>query len=381
MSQSIGVALSNPLDDGNSANSVETAAHGFDRIFGDAEPSEANPFEEKAEPKPSRPARRKPEEDEGEPGPDAATEDDDGQGPDDLADPILDDTAPTGDDTEEDEEGEGEDDESDEEDDDADIYDREFEVVVAGETEKLPLKEIIAGYSRDADYRQKTARLADERREVEDFATEVVTARRTLDATITEWEDRIKAIEPSQEEWDLVERENPALALQMRKQWDAQNALIAKAKADREALTEQEAKDAARQRSQYVREENQKLFGAVPALANPKHAERFRSLIFSYGKKAGYSEAELMQNGVDHRNVLTLYKAARYDEIQAARKGKGGKTRSEPKPAATVASRPRQIGKGPAPGNRRAVRDAENRLARTGSVQDAAVAFSKMLEG
>lgn len=365
------IALSNPLDEGNSANSVESAARGFDTLFGDVELETVNPEPKaaKASAKPSEPAPVN-----SDAGDDAAT-DGEGQSPDDdgLADPILDGTADDGD--EDGEDGEQGDTEDGEDDGELDL-DREVEVTVNGEVQNLPLKEVIAGYSRDADYRQKTARLAEERREVEDFARETVQTRQQLDAKIIEWDDHLKAIMPSDEDWKAVEDADPKTALAMRKQWDGLKAVVDKAKADREALQAQEAEQATREYMAWAQREDAALFEKVPALRNPKAATKFRDLVFSYGQRSGYSLEEL-KAAADHRHVLTLYKAARYDEIQAARKGKGLKAPSEPRSGAT-SSRPRAIAKGKGVADKRAQREAEGRLQRTGSVQDAAMAFTKM---
>jgi hypothetical protein len=366
------VALSNPLDAGNNANSVESAASGFDRIFGDVEPTEAN--REPREPKPKAKRSDPPEGD----GRDPAHEDDDGQGPSDpsdlLDDPILDGSAdPDPDDEEDEKDPDAEDDDEDE----GDEFDREFDVTVAGKVEKVPLKELISGYSREADYRRKTASLAEERREVEEFAVETVEQRRTHDAAIVEWQERLKALEPSQEDWDAIEKSDPATALQLRKQWEGLGKLSEAAKAERQRLADQEAALQQREYVKYVRSEDQKLFEAVPALANPKRAQEFRATVLSYGEKAGYSKEELLAGAVDHRAVITLYKAARFDQIQAARKGTGKKG-GAPKPNPGN-SRPRNISRANGAGNERQVRDAEKRLARSGSVEDAALMFTNLI--
>jgi hypothetical protein len=378
----------NPLDSGNDPNSVEASAADFTRMLeAEAAPRPRRKSEtEETAPRQAAPAPQ------GDNERDAAPADERPSSPDDTLfdDPILDDTPPKkpGDedededadpdaDAEGDEEGEG-----DEGDDDEEILDREFEVTVAGKTEALPLKEIIAGYSREADYRQKTARLSEERQEVEAFAEETVQQRQHYDAKLTEFIETAKAFELSDEDWDKLAQADPKMFLDTRKQWDGISKKVEEAKAERDRIAQQVEQDALRNYSRYVKEQDEKMFSAIPALRNPEKAKQFRSTLLDYGKKAGYTEEELRSGLVDARDIQTMYKAARYDAIMEARKGgnkpakgKGAKP-ATPRPAPS--SQPRVISRN-VQGTRTDTRRAERQLARSGSQDDAAMAFTSLI--
>lgn len=374
------IANANPLDAGANANSVESAAVEFDRMFADTEPTEVNREGKttKIGSRPSEPrrARRDDDEDAGDaPDPD----DEDGHSPEGDIDPILGNIPdPKPGDADDEDEGEEDDADSDDEDDSDDDLDTEFDVTVAGEVKKVPLKEIIAGYSREADYRVKTAALAEERRELEEYANETVQERQTYSETLQTWIDYTAALEPSQTDWETLRKANPDLYITTKEQWDGIRVKVNEAKAEMAKLVARQEKDATRARNQFVRDENVKLAQAVPALANPKKAKAFRETIFTYAKRAGYSEDEILTGAVDHRDVLTLYKAARYDEIMRSRKTGQRSGSGRPELKTSASSKPRNISK--SSGNRSQVRDAERRLARTGSVNDAAMAFTAMLK-
>lgn len=368
------IADANPLAQGSNANSVESAAAEFDRLFEDTEPETVNPTPQRQAPRSrsSEPAEA----------PDADQDDDeDSQAPDGQieGDPILDGEIDTADEDEEAdeeaEEGEEDEDEDADEDEDEIDLDREVEVTVNGQAQRVKLSEALAGYSRDADYRQKTAKLAEERREVEEYAQEVVQERQQYAETLQTWVDMTEALKPSQAEWDALERTDPKTFIAVQKQWSEIDKKVEEAKAEQTKLVERQAQEEARRYRQYVEEENQRLYERVPQLANPKKANEFRSLILNYGKAAGYSEQELMQGAVDHRDVLTLYKAARYDEIVKSRKT--GQRPGKKAPKQATSSQPRSIGR---PGaSEKTRRAAERRLAQSGSVEDAATAFTAML--
>lgn len=380
----------NPLDSGNDPNSVEASAADFTRML-EAEAAPKDRPRRKSETVEPAPRNAAPEDGDPSPAPrDPAPDGDEPRSePDDdlFVDPVLDTPAPkkadeeSEDDPEDKPEGDEEKQELDLDDIDLEaLYDKEFEVVVAGETQALPLKEILAGYSREADYRQKTARLSEERQEVEAFAQETVEQRQRYETQIQTFLDMAKVFEPSKEDWDKLRTANPQMYIETKEQWEQISKKAQDAEAERVKIAEETAKGNLRAYNDYVRSENDKLFQAIPALANPEKAKQFRNALFAYGKKAGYTDDELAKGLVDHRDIQTMYKAARYDQIVAARKGgdKGkGKGKGNPVPAPS--SQPRVISRRAGPQGNRNVRSSERRLAETGSTDDAAMAFTSLI--
>jgi hypothetical protein len=380
----------NPLDTGTDPNSIEASAADFDRMLeAETEPKGRSRRESEPEKSASRQADHAPK---GAAGRDPVPDDEPRPDPEDdlFADPILGDAPPPkkGDDTEGEDDGtEGDDNAEGDEDNEGDapeidpeaLMEHEFEVKVAGETLKVPFKELLSGYSREADYRQKTARLSEEQAEVEEFANTVVSQRKHYDAQLQSFTEMAKAFEPSQQEWDALKAQNPQLYIQTREQWDSMNKKVAEAQAERDRIAQEAAEQQTREYRQYVRSQNQKLVEAVPVLSDPKKASEFRGKLFSYGRKAGYTDEELRTGLVDHRDILTMYKAARYDEIVENRKNAGKPKGKGKGPRPSPSEQPRTIARRPGT-NLTSLRKAERQLARTGSVEDAAGAFAEMIK-
>ena len=319
---------------------------------------------------------------------------DDDTADDPLHDPILDGHAPDG---EDDEDGEGDnddaedgddddtedaDDSDDGDDDDAD-EDPEHDVTVNGVVSKVKLSELVAGYSREADYRQKTQALSADREEVENFAGEVVARAKTLDAAIQTYRDLITAVMPSEAEWKALKESNPEAYIAAQEQWGGFLSNMEQARADREALMGQEAEENGRQYNNYIKQENKTLLDKLPQLRNPKIAKNFSAAIFGYGRKMGYSDDEMKAGLINHRDVLTAYYASRYLQILESRQAnsKKGQGKGKAPRASEGNSNPRSVQT--PKGRRRAAqgreqRAADARLARSGSTQDAAAAFSAM---
>lgn len=378
----------NPLDMGNDANSVESAAAEFTRLLEEEIPDKgsrrtpvARASARRSEQSEDEPDERRADPDDEAPDPDRSGDSQRREEPDER-DPILDADPHAPEDDEGDDKGDDDEGEPGQADDDADFdisehLDREIEVMVNGEPVTVPLKEALAGYSREADYRQKTTRLSEERQEVEEFAETVVAKAQNYDAQLQTFIDLAAAFEPSAEDWNKIKASSPEAYIQTKEQWDAVQANVAKAKAERERLAAEQAEINNRQYEGYVRRENAELFKKVPALSNPKKADEFRKKVASYASKAGYTREEIMGTA-DHRNLITLYKAARFDEIVASRKA-GQRPPKEPRQSSTTQPRSVQRNRGNS-GNTSRVRDAERRLARSGSVEHAAEAFTEMLK-
>jgi hypothetical protein len=375
------VVNSNPLDAGNDSHSVESAAADFSAMLAD----EGKPPRRERE----KPAARSPEA----PAPDDAGEPEGGQSErqprgerepaeDDARDPILDEAPEEEAEPEEDADPDAEDqddtedqDEDGEEDEGDDPLDAEHEITVNGETLKVTVRDALAGYMKEADYRQGTERNAREYEQVVEFATETVEHRQRANTVLQEGLALIQALQPSDEDWKALEEKDPAEFIKAQKHWAgllqnardivaAQNTLAGDSSAQNE-----------RQTVDYHRKQEAELVKKLPALKDEKRATQFRAAIMDYGRKAGYSDEELIKGAVDHRDLITLYKAARFDELQASRAAAGKKGQAKvPKNSSENRARP-PGGKSP----RNARRAADRNLRNSGSVQDAAHAFTEML--
>lgn len=310
------------------------------------------------------------------------------QGDDAEADPILD-GAPEGkpedkgegddDGAEDEDQGEDDDTEDDdeEEDGDDDPLDAEHEITVNGEKLKVSVREALAGYMKDSDYRQGTERNAREYEEIQEFAKGTVETRQRTDTALNEALALIEALQPSKEDWDAMEQNNPQAYIAAQKHWAG---LLDKAKgilATKNQLSSDQQAETVQQRRNYLRLQDQKLVEKFPALRDEKTANSFRQNIMEYGRKAGYSDEELINGAVDHRDLITLYKAAQFDKIRDSKAAAGRRAgQKAPKPSAETRANSRNSGRS---ANRTALREADRRLQRTGSVQDAAAAFAELV--
>lgn len=287
-------------------------------------------------------------------------------------------------DAEDDEESEQEDDEEDETEDDEDNDtttqeldpETKVKVKVDGEELEVTLDELRNGYSRTQDYTRKTMDLSETRKKLE---TQLGEELRGWQEAVGQVKTFLKAQTQSRSdaEWARLQQDDPYTYYQERdKQRQLNEQLQAVEQAEKEAQQEQQKL----QQGEWERwksDEQSKLKGALPEWFNdPKVAQAEQQEIVNYGRELGFSDQELMSL-IDHRHILVLRDAAKYRKLQ--------QTSKKPENAAKVKTRgkkPLKPGAKSTTANSSNVkrRKANQRLQKTGSVQDAAKVFESFLD-
>jgi len=118
-------------------------------------------------------------------------------------------------------------------------------------------------------------------------------------------------------------------------------------------------------RQVYLKEQMQHLAQAIPEFSDAKSAAKLKEDLLDYGARVGFSDSEIAEV-VDHRALVVLQKAMKYDQIvngksKADQKVKGA--RPVVKPGAKRTGRT---------GKAKARQSAANRMTKTGSIDDVA---------
>lgn len=190
-----------------------------------------------------------------------------------------------------------------------------YRVKVDGEEVEVTLDELLKGYSRTEDYKRKTARVADDRRELERQVAEIqqarmravqeyqnIVANASQDAAIlARWNatDRVK-----------LARENPGEYNTLREQ--AEQASYRIALAQQQAQHEQ-------MRSLHERQSrsHEELTGKLPEWGDDAKRPELQRKLFDSLSSYGYTPQELSQI-VDYRTILVAHDAMMYRLSQQA---------------------------------------------------------------
>lgn len=272
------------------------------------------------------------------------------------------------------------DDDTDEDDADADAEDDEDEapspdtlvtVKVNGKDEKIPLKEALDGYQRQADYTRKTQEVAELRRLVAEEGNQIRQERAQYSQLLDALRQQIK--DEAEPDWEKLRNSDPLEYAIQRDEWRERQDKLKAIDAEKQRLTSAQQQEQMKALAQHVEQEREKLTEAIPELKDPKKSPRVSKQLREYGETLGFTPEDLDQ-AYDHRAILALYKAMKFDQL--TRKG-----RPRPVPVERKGPRPMKPGTAPTASKRvTETRRAKDRLAKTGDVRDAAAYFERLLQ-
>lgn len=207
---------------------------------------------------------------------------------------------------------------------------RTFRVKVDGEEIEVPEDEVLKGYSRTADYTRKTQKLSEEKRALEAEANAVKAERERYLEGLRLIESQFKQEEKV--DWARLREEDPiAYATKKIEERDRKDQL-ALIQQEQHRVATLQAEEQRRALEQYVHGEQARLADAIPEWKDAKVAKAEKEKLTGYLQNLGYSEAEISQI-YDHRAVITVRKAALYDEMMSKAKAQTEKVSASPKTA------------------------------------------------
>lgn len=264
------------------------------------------------------------------------------------------------------------DDEADESDEDVDEDEAEdeqqFTVKVDGKDVAVSLDELQKGYSRTEDYTRKTQALAQERKTAQAELEQVRTERAQYAQLLGALQEQLQQ---SQQPLDMdrLREEDPIEWVRQREMQRENNEKMLAIQSEQQRVNQAEQVVKQQQMQAFLQSQKEQLLTVVPQLSDPKFAQAEKGRWIEAGKSIGFSEQEL--NGInDHRVLLALKTIADYNGMVAKRK----QVSSDKPKAKTV--RP---GVAPRKNQSSAVKQAQQRLARSGNAKDAASLLENFL--
>ena len=245
-----------------------------------------------------------------------------------------------------------------------------FTVKVDGKEVEVTLDELQKGYSRTQDYTRKTQQLAEARKAAEAELQAIRAEREQYAQLLGALSEQVKTAAEPKIDWDRLYQEDPIEYVRQREVMRENREKAAAIQAEQQRLAEIAQQEQMQQFQAVKAKESEALLEALPAWKDPAKAKAEKAMLVEFGQKMGFTPQEL-GNIFDHRVVLALRKAALYDQMQAKRQGIKPVTNNGPRPAKPgAAGRVSQMSDSAR---------ANQRLAKTGRVQDAASAIELLL--
>lgn len=249
-----------------------------------------------------------------------------------------------------------------------------FRVKAAGEEREVTFDELVDGYQKGLDYTKKSQTLAEQRKAVESERLAVEQAKQARDA----YAQRLNLIEQfltqqnQGENLEALKESDPiGYAVKFAEKTEREQQL-ARVKAERERLLQQQYREQQAQLAQRVESERQRVTEIIPDYAHPEKGNVIKKQMRDYAVSLGFSENELSQ-AYDSRMIQALWEASQYRKLQA----------QKPDVTKKVQEAPRMLKPGVAATQKAAgdeqTKKAHAQLRKSGKVSDAAALFERLL--
>ena len=213
-----------------------------------------------------------------------------------------------------------------------------YAVTVNGEEVAVSLDELLSGYSRQSDYTRKTQEIANDRKEMEalqqQYNSEVQQIQQErqqyMDALANVMQGSMSELEKfANVDWDALRETDPIEYVTTREQYrEAQEKIQGFQNEQAKAAQAQQA-EMQKAQQEMLKVEKGKLIEAIPEWAEPEKQKELATNLQSYAKEQGFT-AEELNSLVDHRSILVLLKAQKFDQLQKSNV-KSKKLKNKPK--------------------------------------------------
>ena len=247
-----------------------------------------------------------------------------------------------------------------------------YKVKVNGEEQEVTLDELLAGYQKDADYRQKTEKLAEDRRAAQSERQAALAERQQLGQQLDRYGFQLEAVmqEAQQVDWQTLLDNDPQEFMRQKLRVETAERELMQVNAQRQQLAEVMQQDQVQALNEHVKHEREQLLAKLPEWADESKRKAEMGELRNYMQKQGYRAEEIGKLS-DHRALLTIRKAWLFDQLQAKRGSTENKVKAAPtkviKPSATTS---------PTDGRNKSMRA----LKQSGSIKDAASVIENLLD-
>ena len=236
--------------------------------------------------------------------------------------------------SEEEEEPEGEEESEETDGEEEELY----AVTVNGEEVAVSLDELLSGYSRQSDYTRKTQEIAGDRKEMEALQQQYNSQIAQIQQERQQYMDALTNIIAGQGSelekfatinWDELRETDPIEYVTTREQYREAQERIQSMQYQQAQTAQAQQAQMNQARHEMLKVERGKLVEALPEWDQPGTQKELANTLQTYAKTQGFTQEELTEL-IDHRSILVLLKAQKYDQLQKS-DVKSKKLKNKPK--------------------------------------------------
>jgi hypothetical protein len=256
-----------------------------------------------------------------------------------------------------------------------------YTVRVNGEEIEVTEDELVKGYSRQADYTKKTQELSEQRRNIDELTSQYSSQLGQMQNERQQYMDGLNQLiqqsmggldQFANVDWNRLKEEDPIEFITKRDEYRETQERV---RAGQHQYTIEQQKQAGEMQSlqqEVLKKEHEQMVDKIPEWGDPNQQKTLATGLREYATGQGYTEEEI-GSLVDHRSLIVLMKAQKYDALQRA----DVKTKK-------VKNKPRVVRSGKGSGKKEAQKSQRiasmKRLQQTGHVSDAASLLEDFVE-
>jgi hypothetical protein len=198
-----------------------------------------------------------------------------------------------------------------------------YKVVVDGQEQEVTLDELTKGYSRQSDYTRKTEKLSQDRKSVEEKNSEYIRLNEEAKIKRDQYENQLQVLSQQLQttetsvDMEKLYQEDPAEYVRQKAEQDRRKELLQASEQEQNRIRAEKQQESDKVYSQYLDNERKLLADKLPIYGDKDKGPEFIKNLTSYAKSIGYTDQEISML-VDHRAVMMLANAYRYDKLKKA---------------------------------------------------------------
>lgn len=198
-----------------------------------------------------------------------------------------------------------------------------YKIKVGDQELEVSLDELKDGYFRQQDYTRKTKDLSESRKSVDELKNSLTRENEEAKIKRDQYEKQLQVLsqqlQASQPKVDLdrLYEEDPAEYVRQKAEMDRRKEFLETTKREQEKIRLEKQKEHERNYNAYLEREKNLLAQKLPIYSDKEKGPEFVKNLTNFAKEIGYTDQEISML-VDHRAVLMLANAYRYNKLKKA---------------------------------------------------------------
>ena len=199
-----------------------------------------------------------------------------------------------------------------------------YAVTVNGEEQEVSLDELMKGYSRQSDYTRKTQEVSEQRKEFDAMKQNMAQEYQQIQAERQQYTQALQSLMEgsmagidkfANVDWEVLKETDPIEYVTRKEEFREAQEKVQNLQREQHVAQQRHHAQSQHEHRQMLQQETTALVTALPDWGDSGKQPAIAKNIRSYAMENGFTKEEL-DSLVDHRSILVLLKAQKYDQLQ-----------------------------------------------------------------